>query len=168
MATTTDLYERLLSGIAAVIAALDLQGDGELVGNVGGNVLVQTEGTGQVVLTQFPAIVVTNEGQTEEENDWSSFETDGVSYPALILLYDQTDVINPTLAAKTYRAWRKAIQSKLRGLVAYPILPGIDELITINLRNRASLSEGIPAPDRIVWATTAVCETSEQRERNDG
>jgi len=162
-----DLYDRLLNDLQTLIVGLNLQGVAGIVGNVGSNVYVQTRGEKQRLLDNYPCILVTNEGQTEEESEYgTSYETDGISYPVAILIYDQPTT-NPTLAAPTYRQWRITIRTTLRGLVKYPIFADCPETIAIKIHNLASLPDGIPARDNVVSSLVADCWCNEATVRND-
>ena len=60
-----DLYDRMLNDLAALIQELNLAGSG-VVADVGEAVFA-AQGAAALLLDTFPCVLVTSEGQTEEE-----------------------------------------------------------------------------------------------------
>jgi hypothetical protein len=162
-----DLYDRLLNDLQTLVQGLDLQGESGIVGNIGSNVYVQSRGEKMRLSMVYPCVLITNEGQIEEESDQgTSYETDGIVYPCGIFFYDQPTT-NPSLAAPMYRQWRITTRTTLRGLIKAPTFDDCPECFALKIHNLASIPEGIPTPENVVSSLLAECWCNEATLRND-
>src|ERR1700727_1296684 len=108
-----DLYDRLLADLQTLVVAMNLQGDGLNTGNIGHNVYVQTRSSKMRLLDVYPCVLITNEGQTEDELP-ATVTKDFPLSPVLIFISHQP-IVTPTLAGPVYRQWRETVQVMIEG-----------------------------------------------------
>lgn len=158
------LHDRLQTDLQALVQGLALVGAAGIVGDIGQQVFVQT-GKDPLLIGAFPCVVITAQGESEEEGPDSTFEDDSVTYPARLLICDSA-LASVQQARAIYAGWRHTIAQTLRGLVAYPLLPNCPELVNVEVRNLAVFPEDAVKQGRVVSGLVALCDTTEPRLRN--
>ena len=157
-------HDRCQTDLAALVAALNLQGTPGVTGNVGSNVFTQA------ILDEaglkFPCVVVAieDEAETEEEGE-GNFEQDGVAYPVRVLICDRVSARYQDARAD-YLRWRHAIARRIRDLATYPLLPNVGEAWTVTIRPLKVFDPRLPQYQFLVSGLVAVVHCTEDRQRD--
>lgn len=129
------------------------------------NVYVQqVEERLQLASDPWPAVILTNQGTTEEEGEWSNFGEDAVVYPVAVVVVDRARP-NFQAARPDYLYYRNTIQRKLRGLVNPPVLQNTPEVCLIQLQNLEAIPASVAGEDLYAMGFVARCFAWEERLR---
>jgi len=171
MAVTGVIHDRLQQDLALVIQAMNLVGSkndaGQTVtGDIGENVFTQLNFDESNI--KYPCVLLTCEDETEEDDDATSFEEDGVIYPVRILICDRVSTRWQNSRAD-YLRWRWTIQQTLLGLPAgvqgASFLPDVPECWDIRLRRLKVYDAKLPQYQFMVSGLVALCRTMTPRWR---
>lgn len=156
-----------LQGVVQGICPITSPASGAVVGPIqSANVIVQqVEERLQLPANCWPAVILTNQGMTEEENEaGSTFEDDAVIYPVAVVVVDRHRP-NYQAARADYLYFRRTIQNKLRGLVNPPLLLNTPEVSDIRLENLQAIPAEIAELDTPAMGFVARCFAWEARTR---
>lgn len=155
------IHERCCQDIASLIGELGLAGQFGVMPDLARIYVQLLEEQLQLL---FPCVLVTTQGQSEEELE-SSFEEDYVNYPVRVMILDP---MAPNYQARRpiYLRWRLAIAQMLRGRVHHPLLPSTPECWDIRLANLPTVDEKAPEHPFYRAGLVAWCHTSTARIRN--
>lgn len=161
-----DLWGRLMTDLAGLIAGLNLTTTTTATASIQSVIVWSLED--QLNIPTFPVVIVTNVGLVEtEDEDHSNFEEDWVNYPVSILIVD-TQRNDYQTAQKTYRAWRRTMQTTFRGLVNPN--PGLTincpEFNDCRLSNQEVVPKEIMEKQFSVSGFIALCRCNEARVRS--
>lgn len=167
---TTSIHDRCMGDLAAILAALNLQGavDGQghtIVGNIGSRVFEQML-PDESNITLPCLLATTADEPVEDDEEGSNFEADGVIYPVRILICDRVSARWQD-ARPTYQLWDFIITQTLEGLETgpFPFLPNTPECWKIRVRRLNVFDFKAPQYQFLVSGMVARCHTLTPRWR---
>lgn len=106
------IHERILQAVKTEVDGLSLEGINA----------VYAKAFPEETEHQYPCVLVTLEGGTEEEGENSTFCDDHVVYPVNVMIADTASSHTDELRAK-YLGWRRALMRHCRGLTELTNVP---------------------------------------------